>query len=242
MDIKNGDTIAIPGDYQFRAINDGPAIQRFWHHSKKMAITKYLPAQTGDMVLDVGCGSGVITAFLGQSGARVVGVDINQEAVEFATTTYASGNVSFVRGLVDRPLPYDAQVDKIYCLEVIEHVFGNQAAEMLQEFRRMLKPAGRVFLTTPNYRSVWPVIEWLMDRSGLVPVMAEHQHVAFYHRRNLRSLCEESGFKVRTLTSMNFLAPWLAAFSWRLAEWCYAVEGRLPLGLGCILIAVLEKE
>lgn len=71
----------ISGDYQYRAITSGSSPQRFWHHSKKCAITHFLPPSQEDMVLDVGCGSGVIASFLSEFGASVIGLDANEEAI-----------------------------------------------------------------------------------------------------------------------------------------------------------------
>lgn len=82
-----GDSIAIPGDYQYRALHDGPAVQRFWHHGKLAAAEAALHPVAGDVVLDVGCGSGVLSARLGAiPGVRVIGVDANADAIAFAST------------------------------------------------------------------------------------------------------------------------------------------------------------
>lgn len=58
---RTGDTIAIDGGYQYRALTEGYRVQRFWHYSKTLAIQEFLPPQSTDRIIDVGCGSGVIT-------------------------------------------------------------------------------------------------------------------------------------------------------------------------------------
>jgi len=113
---------------------------------------------------------------------------------------------------------------------------------MLTNFQRVLKPGGKVFLTTPNYHSMWPVIEWFMDIFRLAPHMAGHQHVQRYHRKKLRNFCTASGFCVEHLGTMCFLAPWLALLSWNFAKDVAKLEIGLGLTPGSLLVCVLSKQ
>lgn len=241
MERRTGDTIAIGGDYQHKAITEGPPIQRFWHAAKQRLITAFLPPAPDSLVLDVGCGSGVISAFLGGFGAEVIGLDGNTEAINFASRTYGQERVSFQNALVDSHFQIERPVDAIYCLEVIEHIHEEQARVMLEQFHRLLRPGGHVFLSTPNYHSVWPLIEFSMDRLSLAPKMGGDQHVCWYHASRLRAVCEAAGFQVELTRTNCLLAPWLAPFSWRLAEKTHDMEVRLPGHMGCILFSVLVK-
>jgi 2-polyprenyl-3-methyl-5-hydroxy-6-metoxy-1,4-benzoquinol methylase len=236
---RSGDTVAIPGDYQYRALHGGNAVQRFWHHSKQVTISRYLPPQAGDFVLDVGCGSGVIADFLAQRAATVIGVDGNDAAIAFARRTFARSNLRFERGLVDHDFALPRPADKIYCLEVIEHIYPEQALDMLRVFHRHLAAGGRVYLTTPNSHSAWPAIEWLLDFFKLTPHMSGEQHVASYSRRSLAALCREAGFTVERTFTTSLFAPWLAPLSWKLAEAVNALESGAPFG--CILACVAKK-
>ncbi len=237
---RTGDTVAIAGSYQFNAATTGNSVQRFWHANKTRTIDRYLPPRRGDTVLDVGCGSGVVASFLAKSGARVRGYDGSEEAIAFAKTTFERPGLSFHRGLVDQHFELEQPVDKIYCLEVLEHIHHDQGQQMLRHFHRCLKPGGAVYLTTPNYRSPWPLIEWTLDRCHLVPRLDGEQHVAKYHRSTLGQLSVSVGFTVERIASTCLVAPWLAPISWRLAQRVEAVETGNVLP-GCILVAVLRK-
>ena len=239
---KNSDNILIPGDYQQRAATQGPAVQRFWHYSKRMVINRCLPPSRDDIVLDVGCGSGVISAHLGAQARRVVAIDANADAIAFAKRYFTGTNLSFIQALVDQPLAENIVADKIYCLEVIEHIYPEQAKRMLALWHTMLKPDGRILLTTPNSHSVWPLIEWLMDHLRLTPHMAGAQHVACYHPRALALMCKEAGFSIVHMTSVCHIAPWLAWINWRLAEWVFQRELDRHNVWGPILVTVLKKK
>lgn len=241
-DRRLGDAVTIPGDYQLRALMQGPAAQRFWHHTKQLVIDRYLPPARGEFVLDVGCGSGVITSYLGQRGARVLGVDGNPAAVTFADYRFAAANVAFRHGYVDEAFGDAEPADKVYCLELIEHLPLRQGRSLLAGVHKALRPGGRALITTPNYRSFWPLIEWTMDRFKLAPKMRGDQHVEHYHRRKLVRLAREVGFRHVRATTTCFLAPWLAGLSWKLATAVHRLETGTPLVPGSILVCLLEKD
>lgn len=241
MTKRTGDAVRISGAYQYNALVKGNPVQRFWHYSKQLAINKYMPPASNDNIIDVGCGSGVITSFLGEYGAEVLGIDGNLDAIKFATEKFSRNNVNFRLGLIDDSIKVNELIDKIYCIEVIEHIYINQARDMLRVFYNILKPGGKVFLTTPNYKSVWPIIEWLMDKLGLSPPLIEHQHVEFYDKDKLENLCLRSGFDIELITTTCFIAPWIAPFGWSLAGKIDYLESKLPFYLGSILVFVITK-
>src|SRR6185369_6112929 len=163
---RRGDRIAIAGDYQYRAVTQGPAVQRFWHRCKLLAIDRHLPARSGDRILDLGCGSGVVANHLASAGGRVTAIDGNVEAIRFASTQFRLPNLEFRAGLLeDLVLPAES-FDRVYCLEVVEHLYQHQIHELLAKVLWLLRPGGRLLLTTPNYRSPWPLIEKALDLTG----------------------------------------------------------------------------
>lgn len=237
-----GDRVAIEGEYQYRVLNHGPAPQRFWHEAKLREAEKWLAPRAGQVLLDVGCGSGVLAARLARhEGVKVIGVDGNRSAWAFATGQWKLPNLDFRLGLVDELDIPDNSIDGIAFLEVIEHVNEAQGLAVLKTFGRILKPGGRAVISTPNYRSLWPVIEWMLDKTKLVPPMAEHQHVTFYHRRTLRALGEQAGLRYVTHRTICFAAPWLALLHWRLAEAAHRCETARPQPLGSVIVMVFEK-
>ena len=238
---RTGDTVRIPGDYQHRARTTGPVIQRFWHAEKERIIRKFYPPQPGDVVVDVGCGSGVQSSVLASLGARTTGVDGSPEAIAYARTTFKSENLDFQEALIE-DLAFAAEsVDRIYCFELIEHVYEHQAAELLATFHRLLKRSGFLLITTPNYAGTWPLIELAMDRLHVAPQLNEAQHVARYTSRRLRGVLERTGWRVVHLGTFSTVAPFLSPVSWSLAERVAELEDRVALPFGNILLGVARK-
>ena len=96
--------------------------------------------------LDLGCGDGRLTAELG--AAEVVAADVSQVALERARTRLPAARVVPVEP--DEPLPLeDNSFELVLCAETIEHVRDLQL--MLSEVRRVLRPGGRLAVTTPSH-------------------------------------------------------------------------------------------
>ena len=236
-----GDTVAIDGNYQWLAANSKNPVQRFWHGTKQTAIAALCPPEKNSVVLDVGCGSGVISSFLAtQYHAKVIGLDGNSSAISFASKQFPQAQ--YECRLVDDEFSIAQQVDGIYCLELIEHIYKNQAEVLLHNFHRLLRQDGKIFITTPNYRSLWPVIEWLMDFLKIAPNLGQDQHVTFYNPTSLKALVEQCGFEVSIVRTNCFLAPWLAPFSYKLAQWLDQKEIKMKWLMGSIIVLVAQKR
>ena len=220
---REGDAIAIPGDYQARALESPRAAQRFWHAAKLRIIDRVAPPQPGARVADAGCGSGVISAHLASTGADVIGFDSNPAAVDYATRAYASPHLRFVLGPFELILN-DAPFDQFYCLEVVEHLYEEQAIDVLRLFARAARPGAQLFVTTPNARSAWPLIEWTLDRLHLVPTLAGEQHLTAFTRTSLERAMNAAGWKVEEMGTFNGVAPFLAPLSERVARAAETLE------------------
>jgi 2-polyprenyl-3-methyl-5-hydroxy-6-metoxy-1,4-benzoquinol methylase len=225
MKRREGDAIAIPGDYQARALESPRAAQRFWHAAKIRMIDRVAPARPSARIADAGCGSGVITAHLATTAREVVGFDSNVAAVEYARSAYASLPVRFVLGPFEQ-IADEGPFDQFYCLEVLEHLYEEQAVETLHLFARGAAPGAELFVTTPNARSAWPLIEWTLDRLQLVPTLDEAQHLTLFTRTTLARAMHAAGWTVNEIGTFNGVAPFVAPVSERLARGVEKVEFR----------------
>jgi 2-polyprenyl-3-methyl-5-hydroxy-6-metoxy-1,4-benzoquinol methylase len=231
---RDGDAIAIGGDYQARAMVSPWKAQRFWHQAKLRLIDRIAPPLPGARVADAGCGSGVVAAHLAATAGSVIGFDANPAAVSFGTRTYASERLQFVLGPFERIQEF-GPFDQIYCIEVLEHLYEEQGIETLRLFARAARPAATLFVTTPNARSLWPAIEWTLDRVGLVPTLQGAQHLTSFSRTSLARALAQSGWAIDEIGTFNGPSPFLAGLSWPLALLTERLEfaGRrvLPLNL-----------
>jgi 2-polyprenyl-3-methyl-5-hydroxy-6-metoxy-1,4-benzoquinol methylase len=99
-------------------------------------------------VLDLGCHTGYGTRIIRASGARVTGMDVSPEAIDIARKKYGPSGIEFLC-LDGRSLPSaDRSFDIVTSFKVIEHITDH--AQFFAEIRRVVRPGGRLILTTPN--------------------------------------------------------------------------------------------
>jgi ubiquinone/menaquinone biosynthesis C-methylase UbiE len=107
------------------------------------------------VVLDSGSGSGYGAYYLIKNGARrVVGVDISEEATEYAKEKYKFENLGFESGNVTQLRFPDETFDVVTSFQVIEHL--KDTNEFLEEIRRVLKKSGVALISTPNKKTYSP--------------------------------------------------------------------------------------
>lgn len=108
----------------------------------------------GKNVLDVACGEGYGSALLATVGASVIGVDIDEDTVAFATRNYGADNVKFACAPAQKlPIP-DNSIDVVVSFETIEHFEDHQG--FISEISRVLKTDGLLIISSPN-KSVYSI-------------------------------------------------------------------------------------
>lgn len=105
------------------------------------------------MVLDIGCSTGILTRHYADFFGHVVGVDIDDGAVEWAQKNRAADNIDYrVGDSMELPFP-DAEFDVVTCTHIYEHV--PDAKRMLDEIFRVLKPGGVCYFAAENRIRLW---------------------------------------------------------------------------------------
>lgn len=125
-------------------------ISPFFQASLQYVFETNIQAKNAQIV-DIGTAIGHVPAVLKHSGfgniSCVDGTDLFRENLE------KSGYSFFTVDLEQEDLPFaDASVDCCTCFEVIEHI--ERPTNMLTEILRVLKPGGKLILTTPDLRRV----------------------------------------------------------------------------------------
>ena len=237
---------SVAGDYQYRALNSGHPMQRFWHRGKltmiDRLITPYLSA--GSRLLEIGCGAGNLLVQAAVPGSYPLALDISMQALTFVRSRLEeviSGHKApagyACTQAVGESLPFTSgSFDCVLMSEVIEHL--KEPRISICEAVRVLRPGGRLLITTPNYRSFWPVMEWLVDRMNMAPKMAGEQHISRFHPSMLERLLREAGLQVDYSGSIYQLSPFLSLVSQGQAERQLARELSSRSSVGMILLAV----
>ncbi len=162
-------------------------------------------------ILDVGCAQGTLALLLAESGHKVCAVDLRSEFLQYATSRYEKGDIEFVEGnILDIHLP--RLFDLIYANQIIEHIV--YPTELITKLKRLLKPQGRLVVTTPNgqyVRNNLPSYTDLGDPTTYEQMQFTSDgdgHFFLYRMGELTAIFEQCGFK--KIKTKFFESPWIS--------------------------------
>lgn len=172
-------------------------------------VVKLVP-RVSKRVLDIGCGDGVLLSLIGDH--HLYGVDLDQASLDYAATRIKARLIKAAA----ESLPFKSNYfDLVIATEIIEHLAKPEI--MLREIKRVLKPRGRVILTTP-----------VKSAAGLTDKL-HHQE---FSPDDLKQLCAGYFRRIKITTSHP---QWLK----RIYTFCPGKLGRYYLDIGRWLINLL---
>jgi 2-polyprenyl-3-methyl-5-hydroxy-6-metoxy-1,4-benzoquinol methylase len=186
-------------------------VATFRYYQEKLGST--LPVDKTVPILEVGCGLGKFLATLEQLGySNMRGVDPSGEMVELARQNTGAP----IAHAADVPaylaaVP-DGELERIYMLDVIEHVEKSQVVPLVTSLHAKLRPGGMLVVTTENMAS--PI--------GRIQRYLDFTHEYNYTELTLQQVLQLGGFeRVQVFGSpdpIRFrprpLMSWLARRAW----------------------------
>ena len=160
----------------------------------------------GSRVLDIGCGGGLLTEALAGEGATATGIDLSEKLIDVARLHLLESGRSVEYRLMsaeqmalERPQAFDA----VTCMEMLEHVPDPHA--ILQACFDLLKPGGRLFLSTLNrtpkaFGLAILAAEYL---ARLLP-KGTHDYRSFIKPSELAASLREIGFELRDVRGLRY--------------------------------------
>jgi SAM-dependent methyltransferase len=177
-----------------------PRREAVWRHVAQYLSSHWRP---GAAIADIGAG---YCSFINQApgAGRRIAVDIHDELERHAT----AGVECVQASATDLPLA-DASLDVVFASNLLEHLSREDIAVALDEFRRVLRPSGRLLLVQPNYRLCSR--EYFDDYTHLTP-LSDRSLSDLLGARGFDVLEVQARFLPLTLKgsggNFSFLVPW----------------------------------
>ena len=193
-------------------------------------LRKYL--KSGPLrTLDAGCGSGALTIYAARRGNDAVGVSFEERNNRVARerAAFFGLKAEFIDGdlrKLDELASRLGMFDQIICFETIEHIMNDR--KLLRDFSNVLKPGGRLLLSTPY-------AHYHRSMGGAISDIENGDHVRWgYTREEAESLLREAGLE---LVVCSYVTGVVSQQLIRFYRW---LSGKIPYKLAWAVIFPLR--
>jgi len=223
------------GDLDEKAYYSDLFVQKFWQRKKIDDVLKFIGSNC--LILDIGSGSGMISKFASEKNI-VVPFDISKKCISNSLKLNPS-LFGVVGDAMEIPFK-DNSFDTIICVELIEHL--QNPDKCMNEIHRVLKDNGNLIMTTPNYRSFWPLLEFLWDEFGRGRNY-RFQHISKFNIDSIKNTLTKYNFRIKSIRTTFLFTPFIAIFSEELAKLALSIESKLLnyLKIGMLITVFCEK-
>ena len=185
-------------------------------------VVEMLAPAPGERILDLGCGTGHLTAHIAETGAEVVGTDSSDDMVRVASQNYPSIHFEVADA---RSLPYGAEFDAVFSNAVLHWIRPPEA--VIESVWCALRPGGRFvaeFGGANNIRAIMNAVGQALEALEKRGAAVYKPDMYFPPLDEYVSLLEAQGFSVAR--SLHFVRPtpldggehgmskWLRMFGW----------------------------
>ncbi len=229
----------------YQRVNDLSEAGRRSHWKPfEKTLGRFLPAHENAVIVDVGCGAGILLEWLQDRGYRnASGIDPDQGQVAFCEQLGVKADQ-----VADSASWLEAkrEVDMVICKDILEHIPEEQVRAILKAAKSSLTPDGKLYVSVPNaLASLSPF--WLYN---------DATHLRSYTERVLGLELERAGFTVVAVTDDdNWAVGGIAGVFRLMLRTVFRILRRLevvaefggdgvlvPLGLNLVMVATPANE
>jgi len=171
---------------------------------------RYINARAGlagKQVLDVGCGGGILSEAMAETGAQVTGIDAGKGPIEIAKSHMVEKGLKIDYRQVTAEafaVSHSQYYDIVTCMELLEHV--PKPWSIIKACKELVRPGGHVFFATLNrnplsYLLAILAAEYLFD---LVP-RGTHQYHRFIKPSEMTQWAQAVQLKLKNVSGLLYI-------------------------------------
>ena len=155
-------------------------------------VVQLLAPQPKEQILDLGCGTGHLTAKIAASGAKVVGMDADVAMIEQAKQNYPE--LEFVIADAQK-FRFDRSFDAVFSNATLHWVRDPEAA--IQCIERALKPAGRLVAEFGGKGNIQTILQAIDQALNTIGQSSQRLNPWYFPSiSEYTNLLEKNGFEV----------------------------------------------
>ena len=191
--------------------------------TSKAFMRDMIPNSQIGLALDLGCETELNAKAIQKMGCAIKRIDISPTTIEKFSQNGFDGEVCDHSAA----MPFEDSIfDIVYASEVIEHLEDPKG--FLSEISRVLKPRGKLLISTPN-SAFW--VYWVYALLGKTLTEVQHLcHISFFSKISFLSVIRKANFDIEVESGRNifFIAygPVGKVLAWISLDFVFNSEGR----------------
>lgn len=160
----------------------------------------------GKVVLDVGCGGGILAESMAKEGAIVTGLDMGKEPLEVARlhALETGTKLTYIQSTIEDHAQENAGTyDVVTCMEMLEHV--PDPLSVIRSCAALVKPGGHVFFSTLN-RNIKSYLFAIVGAEKLLKIVPEgtHDYDKFIRPSELIKMIDQTPLTETGITGLQY--------------------------------------
>lgn len=206
-------------------------LSEFDGYERNHVLKRIYPQVNGKRLLDLGAGHGTISKFFLDKGYEVYAIEWTVAGVQKLVKI---GVNAIQKDIEDTPYIYeDNFFDEVFWGDNIEHLFFPE--QVAQEIYRILKPGGRLVLSTPNHGWILNRLYYLLigvprrTEGHKIPIW-EWQHIRYFNKAEIKRFLNHCGF-----------SKYFAFYGAERRQPFAALSRYLPSIMGSVMVVEIRK-